>query len=305
MSVIPFLLLSSAQSTTVRTVVYLDGSIRREVRADFLSERRTNVIPQLDRALPEADETRVGPAGEAMRGTWSVIVASAEQLAGTKLEYQDVATQPLSIFTYYTWTDTVEVPSETATAVEKSSPANATFAYEVHMPGWVTEAQAKPTTVTPAATKTATPAPPVSPAPTMPAPAPAAPTAPAPATAPTPAPASPAPAAPSTPALLPAPAPATTPTAPVAAPPTAPTPAAAPEAPAAAPTKGGPSLAADISGSTASFKLSAAHEAYEVTVTSRRVRWGYVLTLLYLLAFLAYTVASFLVRRAKLQPRRI
>jgi hypothetical protein len=60
-----------------------------------------------------------------------------------------------------------------------------------------------------------------------------------------------------------------------------------------------------IEDSTATFTLSAASEAYDVTVTSRRVRWGYLVVLLYLLAFVAYKLAAFLVHRAKLRPRRI
>jgi hypothetical protein len=57
--------------------------------------------------------------------------------------------------------------------------------------------------------------------------------------------------------------------------------------------------------STATFTLSAANEAYDITVTSRRVRWGYLAVILYLLAFLAYKIAAFLVHRAKVRPRRI
>ena len=37
----------------------------------------------------------------------------------------------------------------------------------------------------------------------------------------------------------------------------------------------------------------------------RRVRWGYLVVVLYILAFIAYKIAAFLVHRAKLRPRRI
>ncbi len=364
---IPFLLLSSSQSTVVRTVVYLDGSVKREVSADFWQERQSNVLPHLRLALPQADRQRVAPIAEGLRGQRSVIVASAEQLEGAKLTYEDVVARPLSLFTYYTWTETIEIPRETATAVEKADPSKAVFKYEVTMPGRVQEARAlprkaepkaKPTgeteapgppappTVPPAATPPA-PAPAApAPAPVFPAPpsesaptpsgAPAAPTGPVPAappsvetapSAPSPGPAAPlpempavpsvpvptgpaeAPAVPSTPpaavsppAPVPAPPPAAAPTPPAAATPPGPAaaPSAAPEAPAA-----GPSLQAETSGSTATFRLTAVHEAYDITVTSRRVRWGYVLTWLYVLAFIAYRLSAFLIHRARLRPRRI
>lgn len=72
-----------------------------------------------------------------------------------------------------------------------------------------------------------------------------------------------------------------------------------------APRSTGPSLAAEKLGPTATFTLSGASEAYEVTVTSRRVRWGYAAALLYILAFLAYRITAFVLHRAKLQPKRI
>jgi hypothetical protein len=298
-AIIPFLLLSSAEkSPQVRTHVYLDGSVKREVSAEFLEERQENVLSQMDRALPEADSRVVAPFGENLRAVWSVILASASRLDGAKLQYEDVVPEPLSLFTYYTWTETLQLPSETATAVEKAEPEKATFQYVVVMPGTVIE----PTIAKPAKLEKAVPKAPVAAATAAPVTTPAAP---APATPVAPA------AAPAAPAASPSPAPA--PTAPAAAP--AGAPAAAPSSPAlpappapppALETKSpGPSLRAQLDDSTATFTLSAANEAYDITVTSRRVRWGYLAVILYLLAFLAYKIAAFLVHRAKVRPRRI
>jgi len=358
LAIIPFLLLSSAQSTTVRTTVYLDGSIQREVTAEFLQARRANVLAQVKRALPEADRRLVTPVGEGLKAVWNVILSSASQIEGANLQYEDTVAHPLSLFTYYTWTETMQVPSETATAVEKAEPGKAILKYVVVMPGTVTEANAKPTKVEKPAPQAAAPSLAPAPAPT-PRPAPAAPTAPAPAATSRPAPAAPtasapaatsrpAPAAPTAPApaatsrpapaapAAPAPAPTSrpAPTAPaprVATPgpaPTAPAPAAAPapaplppspapsrapapaampasEAPAPARMSSGPSLAPEKQGDTATFTLSGASEAYEITVTSRRVRWGYLVAILYILAFLAYRITAFALHRAKIRPQRI
>ena len=58
-------------------------------------------------------------------------------------------------------------------------------------------------------------------------------------------------------------------------------------------------------GSTATFTLTGASEAYDLSVTSRRVRWGYVALILYILCFVAYRITAFVVHRAKMRPKRI
>lgn len=350
LAVIPFLLLSSARTVTVRSTVYLDGSVKRVVTAEFLQERRDSVVAQLRRALPEADSREVVPVGEGLKAVWSVILSSARALDGADLRYQDVVSAPLSLFTYYTYTETVEIPSETATEVEKAEPGKAVFKYVVTMPGTVREATARPkalekTTPEPARPAASTPssatpppgpgpaagpAPAPGPAPTTPAPsatspaapaaaAPGAPPAPAaPVPAPTPVPAAPTgsesgamPAPPTASSAGPSPGapevPATPPAAPVSPPETV-SPPQAPSAESAPlpPKQGaGPSLAAESEGSTATFALSAEHEAYDISVTSRRVRWGYLAVILYILAFIAYRIAAFVVHRARVRPRRI
>lgn len=346
LAVIPFLLLSSARTVTVRSTVYLDGSVKRVVSAEFFQERRDNVVAQLRRALPEADSREVAPVGEGLKAVWSVILSSAGALDGADLKYQDVASVPLSLFTYYTFTETVEIPSETATEVEKAEPGKAVFKYVVTMPGTVREATARPKKLEKTAAEAAPPAasaPSSAATPPSPVPAPGAasapgslPTPPAPGAAP-PAAAAGAPPAAAVQAPPPMPAPAApggsgpgaiTPP-PTGAPGAAPSgppeiPATPPETPASPPATvspapkspaesappppkegAGPSLAAEREGSTAIFTLSAENEAYDITVTSRRVRWGYLAVILYILAFLAYRIAAFVVHRARLRPRRI
>jgi len=237
LAVVPFLLLSSSQSVRVRTVVYLDGTVRREIVADFLRDRQPDVLTELRRALPEADEHKLGAAGEGLEAAWSVIVGQPQSLQAT-LQSLGIAGQPLSLVSYYTWTETVQIPSDTATAVEKANPALASFDYEITMPGWIRQAQATPkaSAATEAAQQPGTTG-----------------------------------AATATPA---------------------------PAAPAS-------SVQPQINGATAKFTLSAAYPQYDLTVSSWRLRWGYLLTLLYILAFLAYRIAAFVVHRARLRPKRI
>ena len=238
LAVMPFLLLSSSQSVRMRTVAYLDGTVRREIVADFLRDRQSDVLPELRRALPEADQHRLGAAGEGLEATWSVIVGQPQSLQAT-LQSLDISDLPLSLVSYYTWTETVEIPSDTATAVEKANPSLATFNYEITMPGWIRQAQAtpkaSPAAETAAQQQTATGAPAATP----------------------------------------------TPAAPVS------------------------NVQPQISGATAKFALSAAYPQYDVTVSSWRLRWGYLLTLLYILGFVAYRIVAFVLHRARLKPKRI
>jgi hypothetical protein len=323
-SALPFLLLSSARTTSVRTTVYLDGTVQRQLQAGYLQDRQDAVLPQLQEALPHADRETVVAVADGQEATRSLILANADDLDGVYLEFLDIAQEPLSLFTHYTYKETLTVPADTATAVEKAGLDQAAFEYRVTMPGRVLSATAtpgralakvspapagaKPPTATPPTPSATPPTPATGPAPTY------APPAPPPATESSPPPASATPEAATPEASAPPPtAPAAAPVAPA---PVAPAPeaaatppeASAPAAALAAPTAGpptGPPQDAELSGSSATWKLTAAHDQYEITVTSRRWRWGYFLTLLYLLAFVAYRLTDYLLHRASLKPKRI
>lgn len=300
LSALPFLLLSSSRTVSVHTTVYLDGTVQRTLRADFLADRAGAVLPQLESALPRAQRQVVTVVGDGRQATRSTILARPDGIDGASLAFLDIVQKPLSLVTDYTWKETLTIPSDTATAVEKAGAAQAVFEYKVTMPGRVLEATA-------VASATTTP-PPASPAPAeapAPAPAPAAPEAsPAPEAAVPPAATPPAPeAVPGPEAALAPEAPAPVPPEPAPAP--EPSPAAAPEPAPAPPAPSGLSLSADVSGPTAVFKLRADQAQYDLTVTSRRIRWGYVALLLYLLAFVGYRLTAFLVHRAAIRPRRI
>lgn len=122
----------------------------------------------------------------------------------------------------------------------------------------------------------------------------------------TPAPASPAtPAAPAAPAETPGAAPAggvpATGPAPAA---TAGTEGGTPSAASSTPAKRGASSVETQPGS-AIFKLDASQEAVTIDVTSHRVRWGYLVILAYILAFVVFKVLEGLQKAARLRPRKI
>ena len=294
LSLLPFLLLSSARTTSLRTTVYLDGTVRRELQADFLEDRRGDVLPEMENALPNADRQSIVSMGDGRQATRSVILADPDDLDGATLEWQDIAQDPFSLTTTYTWKETLRVPSDTATLVEKVGLSQAKFQYKLTLPGNIEDATAVPQKAT---AKSQVQSPKSQVAETTPAPAPET-------TPPAAAPAPVAPEATATPeaAAVPATPEATATPAPAA--PAAPAPAPTEEPP-PAPGGGSASLAPDIVGSTALFTLTAGHDQYQITATSQRIRWGYLLTLLYILGFLAYRITAFLVHRANLKPKRI
>lgn len=301
-SLLPFLLLSSSRAVSVHTTVYLDGSVRRELQADFLEDRRRNVLPELKSALPIADREGSTRVADVQRATRSVILAKAEDIDGASVDFRNIVETPLSLFTIYTWKETLKVPADTATAIEKAGRVQAEFKYKLVMPGKILEAkavaQAAPLEPAPSAT-------PASAVPASEAPPPEAwlpETPPVPATEFPPAPFEPP--AESTPPDLAGPE-ATIPPAPTEVPPVA-APAEVPSAPALEPTPAmAGSVRPEVLGATAFFTLTAEHDQYEITATSRRLRWGYVLTLLYILAFIVYRIAAFLVHQASMKPKRI
>lgn len=63
--------------------------------------------------------------------------------------------------------------------------------------------------------------------------------------------------------------------------------------------------AAEESGRTATWTLSAEQARHEVSVTARSWRWDVIVLLVYIAGYLAFRITSFLVHRARLRPRKI
>jgi len=77
-----------------------------------------------------------------------------------------------------------------------------------------------------------------------------------------------------------------------------------PESPAAEAPKGKKS-SVDFTGRTATFKLMASQPTLTINVTARRVRWGYLVIVAYVLAFVVTQLCQGLKRAASLRPRKI
>lgn len=242
-SAIPFLLLMLSQRTVVHTVVYLDGSVRREVVANFPEGSRRHVLQELQRTLPQADRQQEEEAAEGWQVQRSIILGRPKAPGDFSLQIKEIVQTPWSLFTQYTWNETLRIPSEPATK-KKTDPSRVTFQYQITMPGLVQSALATPQRSASDAAGEAQSGAGI----------------------------------------------------------------------AALPLAGGTSSIAttasavqpdEITGATAVWALSAEYEEYDLTVTSRRVRWGYLAVILYILAFIAYKIIGFLVQRARFRPRRI
>jgi len=61
----------------------------------------------------------------------------------------------------------------------------------------------------------------------------------------------------------------------------------------------------NVSGRTATWALTADREEYTISATATAVRWDVIVILVYVLGYLTYRASSFLVRRARLRPRKI
>lgn len=58
-------------------------------------------------------------------------------------------------------------------------------------------------------------------------------------------------------------------------------------------------------GSYAALSLGASQSIYTVTVTSQRLRWGYLIIVAYVLAFAIYKTLAFIGHRLRMRPRKI
>ncbi|MCE5240425.1 hypothetical protein LLH23_18350 [bacterium] len=334
---IPFALLVNSSSVHMSLQVERDGSARRLISVETSPYFRGQVAKWVgdvqagrpwDRTWRRDSGTTYSYARDYRTQTLN------SQSVNGHLETDDVFQNPLSVFTTYTWQEEVSFGYLYDSDRTAAQAAETQLVYEVVMPGQVTDAtvrESKPSSDKPAAGLGAcAPAPRphavVAPLFTSPAEAQEMPAAGAPAAAQPPAPAAgAAPAAP-VPAAAPEAAPAApgaTPPAPSTGTPPTPTPAVetpgatppaadgatpppAPEAgPAPAVTPEGKRSSVDFSGRTATFKLMASQPTLTINVTARRVRWGYLVIVAYVLAFVVTQLCQGLKRAASLRPRKI
>ena len=140
LAVVPYLLLSASQDVKLTTVVNWDGSGLRQYTVSCLESRRRDVVPQLVERTRDFDRQRERWAGSATVITRDWRPADlAAGIPDSSLEMTGIIASPLNIFTYYRWSERVQIFRDTATEVERFGEKIASLRYELRMPGHVIE----------------------------------------------------------------------------------------------------------------------------------------------------------------------
>ncbi len=140
LAAIPYLLLSMSQSVTFTTVVESDGSGLRQFRASYQPGRQDDVLRRIEEASPDYAVARRDDSGGQtfLIRNWRWPHRTGPQAERDfSLQITDVAQQPLSPFTYYYWSEQVDIYQEAATEVEKEGKEKAVVRYILQMPGTI------------------------------------------------------------------------------------------------------------------------------------------------------------------------
>ena len=215
MLTVPYALLLNSSDVYVSTTFWEDGTVRRQVQAT--ADRYHDDPDGLGKWTADVD------AGASWQEHWrqagqtdgSVTVTRnfvVSRLPGNALQTREVFSDPLNVFSTYTFTETIAIHALSDSDAAMAGVGRKVLAYRVRMPGVVTEA-------------TATPA-----------------------------------------------------------------------------SRGG---APAIDGSSVEFSLDASVPEHQITVVSRKVRWAFIIIVLYVLGFIVYQSAAFVKRTVNSKPRRI
>lgn len=141
LAAVPYLLLSASQSVELRTVVELDGSGLRQYTITYEGGRGEEVNKWLQERTSE-HARQLGPRREGpllvINRDWRA--ADAEKLPASgepSLDMRGIVDNPLSIWTYYRWSEQLEIYRDRATQVETPGAPKAVLEYQLQMPGRV------------------------------------------------------------------------------------------------------------------------------------------------------------------------
>lgn len=139
LAAVPYLLLSMSQSVTFTTVVERDGSGLRQFKASYQPSRHDDVLRRIREASPDYDVERreVKPGQRVIIRNWRPSGLDNLQDRAVSLKITDIVQQPLSFFTYYHWSEQVDIYQEAATEVEKEGRSRAVLRCVLQMPGTI------------------------------------------------------------------------------------------------------------------------------------------------------------------------
>jgi hypothetical protein len=146
LATIPYLLLSSSQSTKLQTDVYWSGAGMRRVEVSTEALRQKEVRRWIGESDLGLTPGRAITRGNTVQVAGSRIAAKLDSVGkDAKLRTQLVYRPPFGLFTYYYWSDVINIQQSLATTVELVGQNEAKLSYEVTLPGTVVQEAVSPT----------------------------------------------------------------------------------------------------------------------------------------------------------------
>ncbi len=141
LAAVPYLLLSMSQSVTFTTVIQRDGSGLRQFVASCEPDRLSDVTLRIEEASADyavSGRSKDKPGQHVLIRNWQWPHYGGNQSSQDfSLQISDIVQKPLSLFTYYDWSEEIQIHRETATEVEKEGQKKAVLRYILQMPGTI------------------------------------------------------------------------------------------------------------------------------------------------------------------------
>lgn len=151
---VPFLLLHQANEVRLLTRIERDGSGLRMYWCQGNPDRLTEVRTRLHEASPDFEEERKRLTNEGFVISRSWRPHTLAVMPDVRLEISDIAQNPLSLYTTYTWEEKIAIYADTATPSEQLAAGGTKLVYIVRMPGKVDEVSVSPPATTEGGTVT-------------------------------------------------------------------------------------------------------------------------------------------------------
>jgi hypothetical protein len=149
MLTVPFALLINSSGVSVTTHFWQDGTVLRQVQATAPAYFRDEGLPKWTQDVDAGGHWQHSWRAESESdGTASMarnfIVSRLPGADGSGLHIEDVFQNPLSIYTTYTFEETVDIHYHNAPNPVEADAGGHVLSYEVQMPGAIVDAGAQP-----------------------------------------------------------------------------------------------------------------------------------------------------------------
>jgi hypothetical protein len=146
---VPFALILNGEQAVFTTQIYSDGTGLRQIRAEAHSYFRDSLDDWTGDVEAGGKWQRRWQRDSTARSTTTIsrnFISSQLQPSGSgsHLQIQDVAQNPMSLYTTYTWTEKVEIKHLSAANPEEARAGGHYLLYHAIMPGRISEAAARP-----------------------------------------------------------------------------------------------------------------------------------------------------------------